>query len=73
MLMALCIPHQELHRLHAKSVWLGTEAMVVSFDFSFTVHKLLMMGDLTILDIFNVLTSSYFSFGGQFYEQTDKQ
>jgi hypothetical protein len=39
MLMALCTPHQELHRLHAKSVWVGMEAMVVSFDFSFTVHQ----------------------------------
>jgi hypothetical protein len=37
MLMALCTPHQELHRLHAKSVWVGMEAMVVSFDYSFTV------------------------------------
>jgi len=35
--------------------------------------KLLMMGDLNILDKFNGVTSSYFSFGGQFYEQTDKQ
>jgi hypothetical protein len=63
------------------SLWVELEDLIISFDivFLFTRVPVVVSPNLlrqqfieNILALFRyVLTSTYFSFGGQFYEQTD--